>query len=129
MNDLFNYLIAYSSIFLLIFIAIYIAISIFLNKFNKLVYGTGTAMCWIPIFNIYLLGKLAINKLVGWVLVICIFLTGSYTITVNGVSTVHAILPEPFHSIVSKLYSIVVLVLFVYAIIKYTRLKNDNSSN
>ena len=110
-------------------IGIYIVQAIFLNKFNKLVNGKGTALAWIPICNIYLLGKLTINKLVGWILVICVFLTGSYTVTINGVETTHTILPDGISSIFSKLYSIVVLALFIYAIVKYSKLKNNSNTN
>ena len=42
----------------------------FLNKFNKLIYGKFTVMSLIPIFDIYLLGKLTINKVFGLILVI-----------------------------------------------------------
>lgn len=110
---------------LVLIIAFYVAIALFLNKFNKLVYGKGTPMCWIPICNTYLLGKLAVNKLVGWILVICIFLTGKYTITTNGVENVYTILPENISSTVSNIYNIVVFVLFIYAIFKYNKLKNS----
>ena len=114
---------------LIIVLGIYIAISIFLNKFNKLVYGKGTAMAWIPIFNTYLLGKLAINKIVGWILVICIFLTGTRTTTINGVETTHTILPESINSVVTILYNLATLSLLIYAIIKYNRLKKNGVKN
>lgn len=114
---------------LIIVLGIYIAISIFLNKFNKLVYGKGTAMAWIPVFNVYLLGKLTINKIVGWSLVICIFLTGTYTITFNGVEKVYTILPGSIKSIVSTLYNLAVLGLLIYAIVKYNRLKKNGVHN
>lgn len=110
---------------LLLILGVYIACSIFLNKFNKLVYEKGTPMCWIPIANIYLLGKLTVNKIVGWLLVICIFLTGKFTITFNGTETVYTILPEGISSIVSTIWGIAVLVLFIYAIIKYNKLKKQ----
>ena len=71
--ELFDLLAKFLLIGLAIVIAIYIATAIFLNKFNKLVYGKGTAKAWIPIANIYLLGKLTVNKFVGWILVACIF--------------------------------------------------------
>ena len=76
-----NFLAAFAAFGIFIFliiIGIYVAQAIFLNKFNKLVHGKGTALAWIPICNIYLLGKLTINKIVGWVLVACILITGTY---------------------------------------------------
>ena len=111
----------------LIIIGIYVAIAIFLNKFNKLVYGKGTALAWIPICNVYLLGKLAVNKIVGWVLVVCVFLSASYTTTVNDVTTVHTLLPEGISNVVSTIYSLATFVLLIYAIVKYNKLKKGNN--
>ncbi|MDD6271988.1 MAG: hypothetical protein PUA90_00505 [bacterium] len=82
-------------------------------------------MAWIPIFDVYLLGKLTINKFVGWILVICIFLTGTYTTTINGVETIHTILPESISCTISTIYNIAFLGLFIYAIVKYNRLKKE----
>lgn len=102
---------------------IYILVSIFLNKFNKLVYGRGTAMCFIPIVNIYLLGKLAVNKTVGWLLILGILLTAKYTITINDVETVYLLLPENVNSVVMKMLSCLVFVLLIYGIKKYFEIK------
>ena len=114
-------------IFLILLLVIYIAQAVFLNKFNKLVYGKGTAMAWIPIFNIYLLGKLTFNKLVGWILVICSFLTTKTTTTVNGVVTSEfTILPQNIIPIFQAVYSVIIIVLFIYAIIKYFKIKRTN---
>lgn len=111
-------------IFLILLLIIYIVQAVFLNKFNKLVYGKGTVMAWLPIFNVYLLGKLTFNKLIGWILVICSFLTTKVTTTINGVVTNSStILPENIIPIFQIIYSIVLIVLFIYAIIKYFKLK------
>ena len=110
---------------LIIVIAIYVVIAIFLNKFNKLVYGKGTAMAWIPIANIYLLGKLTVNKAVGWVLVICTFLTDEITTTINEVETTRTIIPGKLGSILSTITSLATSGLFIYAIVKYNKLKKD----
>lgn len=125
MESLLGAMAGFLIVILLVVLGVYIACSIFLNKFNKLVYGKGTPMCWIPIANIYLLGKLTVNKIVGWILVICVFLTAEYTTTINGVETVHNILPEGISSVVSTIYGIAVLVLFIYAIVKYNKLKKS----
>lgn len=110
-------------IFLIIVIVIYVAIAIFLNNFNKLVNGKGTALAWIPICNIYLLGKLTFNKMVGWILVACCFALSTVTVTVNGESTTHTLLPDSIAPTVSKLYNVVTLIILVMAVIKYNKLK------
>ena len=121
---------AFLGIFIfVIVIVIYILQAIFLNKFNKLVYGKGTALAWIPICNLYLLGKLTVNKLVGWILVILLFITGETTTTINGVTTTQSILPQGINSIISPIYSLAVLGLFIYAIVKYFQLKKSGVNN
>ena len=116
-------LVVFNLLIVAIVIGIYVAFAIFLNKFNKLIYGRNSAMAWLPIFNIYLLGKLTINKLTGWCLIIVLFLTSTYTITINGVENTYTILPENINNIVSTLYSLVVLGLIIYACVKYNKLK------
>ncbi len=112
----------------LICIITHIALAIFLNKLNKLTTGKGTALAWIPVCNIYLLGKLTFNKIVGWILVGVVFLTTTFSITINGVRTVHTILPEGLRSIVQTFYNIAIVGLLIYAIIKYIKLKKNNST-
>lgn len=125
--DLFVGLMAFGGaiiiVMLIVVIAIYVAQAIFLNKFNKLVYGKGTALAWIPICNVYLLGKLTFNKIIGWLLVACVFLTSTVSTTINGETTTKTLLPSNINTIISNVYSIAVFGLFIYAIVKYVNLK------
>ena len=128
MENILGALAGFVIILLILVVAIYVAQAIFLNKFNKLVNGKGTPMAWIPVANIYLLGKLTFNKIVGWVLVVCFFLTGSTTTTINGVETTHTFLPENISSVISSLNGFAIFGLFIYAIIKYNKLKKEKNS-
>jgi len=67
-------------------------------------------MAWLPVFNMYLLGKIAISKLFGWCLVLAIFLSSTYTTTINGVVSQGSILPDPFSKIASYVFALLVLV-------------------
>lgn len=83
-------------------IILYILEATLLSKLNKLMYGKETALAWIPIANIYLLGKLTVNETVGWALLILFVLSGR------------------FGSI-----AVLTFVIFdIYAFIKYIQLKN-----
>lgn len=106
-------------IILLVGLIIYILTSVFLNKMNKRMYGKGTALAWLPICKTYLLGKLTFGPLVGWLLIIVSALTG---ISIGGES----ILPENLNSIVSTLYGVIVIFLWIYAFIKNGKLKKGN---
>ena len=103
----------------IVLIIIYIILGIYLNKLNYILYGKKTPMAWIPIVNIYLLGKLTFNKIVGWILIGCMFLQSETTVTINGVSKTSSFLPENIKEPFSKVFSIVCVLLIIYSIIKY----------
>lgn len=107
-------------------IAIYIACSKFLSNLNKLIYGKGTILAWLPFTSIYLMGKLAFNNLVGWGLLVICILSSSYTVTVNGVETVQTIAPASIQGPLSKIYPLLNFGVFVYCIIKYNKLKKSS---
>ncbi|MDY3801017.1 MAG: hypothetical protein SOZ95_03160 [Bacilli bacterium] len=104
-------------------ITIYIVCSKFLSNFNKLKYGKGTILAWLPFTSIYLMGKLAFNNLVGWGLLVICILSSSYTVTVNGVETVQTIAPASIQGPLSKIFPLLNFGVFVYCIIKYNKLK------
>ena len=104
-------------------ITIYIVCSKFLSNFNKLKYGKGTILAWLPFTSIYLMGKLAFNELVGWGLLVICILSSSYTVTVNGVETVQTIAPVSIQGPLSKIFPLLNFGVFVYCIIKYNKLK------
>ena len=106
-------------------ITIYIVCSKFLSNFNKLKYGKGTILAWLPFTSIYLMGKLAFNELAGWGLLVICILSSSYTVTVNGVETVQTIAPASIQGPLSKIYPLLNFGVFVYCIVKYNKLKKS----
>lgn len=125
MNMFIEYSSTWAIVILILIFIIYVVQAIFLSKFNKLKKGYGTAMGWVPIANIYLLGKLTFSKIVGWILIGLIFSTATLTITINGVENKYKLFPDDINIIVSRLLALLILGLFIYAIIKYIRIKND----
>ena len=109
-------------------ITIYIVCSKFLSNFNKLKYGKGTILAWLPFTSIYLMGKLAFNELAGWGLLVICILSSSYTVTVNGVETVQTIAPASIQGPLSKIYPLLNLGILVYCIFKYNKLKKYSVS-
>lgn len=102
-------------------IAVYILIGLLLSKLNKLIYGKNTVMAWIPPFNVYLLGKLTVGKWLGWFLVLCDIFNSSLDKKIP-------IFPELLGNTIEEVYSLGVIVLFICAIIKYDRLKNNKKN-
>lgn len=108
---------------LLWMISFYFGIGILVNCFSSLLYGKKNYFGWLPFYQIYLLGKLAVNQLFGRILAIggvfyCLFI---FSINVNG------FLYNVILSVISfnyiSLYSIVIFVFYFYAIFKYRKLK------
>ena len=124
-GSMFQTLAIFLIFFLVIVIAVYIVVGIFLNKFNKLVYGKGTPMAFIPFANVYLLGKLTVNKVVGLLLVFVPILTATFTTNINGIENTYTLLPVDISSKVSIITNIVTFGLFIYAIFLYFKLKKD----
>ena len=93
---------------LLLAIVLYIAQALFLNKFNKYTRGKGTWQAWVPIANLYLLGDLTFNNIVGWILVILSFIK-----------------PESLNT----LYNFVIVGFYIYAIVKYIMLKREEQQS
>ncbi len=113
---------------LLVALVIYIIMGITLFKFNKLKFGKGTALAWIPICNIYLMGKLTINKLVGWILVVGMFATGTSTVTINGDATTYSFLPQSIAPAFNTLYGIFTFIIFIMMLVKYFSLKKEKKN-
>lgn len=62
---------------------LYILGSLGLMQITDKLGSKGAWMAWLPLFNVYLLGKLAFNKGIGWILVILTILSGDMKKTVN----------------------------------------------
>ena len=92
------------SIFLMIFL--YISFALLLSRLNKVMYGKGTILSWLPLIDIYLLGKLTVSNVLGFILVI-----------------LNALIALISNKIFTLLYGIVCLSLYIYAGIKYKKLK------
>lgn len=102
----------------------YVVMGIVLFKLNRIMYGNGTPLAWIPFCNIYLLGKLTFNKWVGWLLIVLGLISTSFQINIMGNNVISGTFLSPgIVLIISTVYSIIVLILFIYVIIKYLRLR------
>lgn len=118
---------------LILIIIMYVFMGVFLGKLNKLIYGKGTPMAWIPLLNTYLMGKLVVNKVFGIILVIIPFIisfipgadiSNTHTTVQNGVQTTVST-STSLNTILLLVYSLVCLVIFVLAVVKYFKLKKN----
>lgn len=102
-------------IFLIIVILIYVFSSILLSKLNKLMYGKGTAMAWIPFARIYLLGKLTFNETVGIILL--------------AVNVLTYMLALDYLEIFMELVGMAKIFFWIIALAKYSALNNLEITN
>ena len=132
MQDIQSLMLTMGVMFFVVIIVIYILWGLFLSSFNKLIEGHGTILGFIPICNLYLLGKLTFNSFMGLILVLASFVCSIITTQVNGVYVLEKYLPKAFLDQVVTYYSIVILAVFLIAILKYLSLrlapKDDNKS-
>lgn len=109
----------------LIGLAVYYFTAKFLNDFNIFVYGKTTIMAWVPISNVYLLGKLAVNEIVGWILVAFSFVA-SISVDVSKDGVYQFDIPRQENFIVVIIYYVILIGLYIYAYVKYSKLKKNN---
>ncbi len=132
MQDIQSMMLAMGVMFIVLLIIIYIIWGLFLNSFNKLVEGHGTILGFIPIANLYLLGKLTFNSSMGLILVLASFACSAVTTKVNGVYALEKFIPKEILDQILTYYSIVVLAVFLIGVLKYLSLrftpKEDNKS-
>lgn len=94
-----------------IVLVVYVFTAIGLMGIAKKQGKKGGWMAWVPVLDAYLLGKLAFeNKFMGWILVLLILLSSSFSTTINGVITSTSLLPQPLSSIVGLIYIVMLLV-------------------
>lgn len=109
-------------IFVLIFVFIvYIILGVVLTKLNKKIYGKSTILAWLPFFNVYLLGKLTIGRLMGFVLVLFSLLGTRYEFSNGGNTIIYVIIPDFLRPYYLAFTALIIISLFIYAIVKLNK--------
>lgn len=104
----------------LFMIVIYLLFCLLIFKLYKSQYGKNNYLSFIPIINIYVLGSLLFGKIIGFMLFCGIFL-----IILLNIFTVD----NYFVLIVSVIYMVILLIIFVYAIYTYINFKRNKTNN
>lgn len=98
---------------------LYVIFSSILSKANKTIYEEKNIFAWIPIFNLYLLGKIAINKIIGVILVLIEFLIGFLC----SIPYFQNVIPSYIIDILSLVFIFVIIILFFIVLAKYFKVK------
>ena len=99
-------------------------IGMYVDKMRFASHESRTNYGLLPFTNVYLLGKYALDSLVGIILFIALFFAVDFSITVFGVKYGYAILTDTVRHIVYVIYFIVVLCILFYTGSKYARITN-----
>ena len=89
------------------------------NKLNKTLYGRGSFFAFIPFLNMFTLGKVCADEIVGFVLMVMLILCFRLDITIGEVDKTFAIIPESTRSILFPYCLFLIGCLFIYSIIKF----------
>lgn len=112
--------------FLAICLLLYILFAVFLNNFHKVHCGQSALSAFLPILNVYILGKLAINKIYGWLLLLTLLFLGSeLIITEFGLLDINPIIPISMRKYVYIGYGIILLITYIFSVFKYDRIKSE----
>ena len=126
MQDVINYIknqsIMVIVIVILVLFVIHSIFAVFLNKLNNAKYGKTTPIAWLPGFNIYLLGKLAIHWLIGLLLLGGFFLGICTEYTIPKLESIHNLLPNEYILPYQIAYVVIIVILFIMAKIKLNRI-------
>ena len=98
---------------------LYVIFSSILSKVNKTIYERKNIFAWIPIFNLYLLGKIAVNKIIGVILVLIEFLIGF----LFSIPYFQNVIPSYIIDILSLVFIFVIIILFFIVLAKYFKVK------
>ncbi len=98
---------------------LYVIFSSILSKANKTIYEEKNIFAWIPIFNLYLLGKIAVNKIIGVILVLIEFLIGSLI----SIPYFQNMIPSYIMDIMCLVFIFVIIILFFIVLAKYFKIK------
>lgn len=126
MAELSGFLYFFIVMLLVIFVVCYAALAIFLNSFNKKLYGKSSIMAWIPFANVFLLGKLTFNKDAGYGLVALFVLSCTLTMRIDRMTIIIS-LPGVIQMVLGGVFAGAFVVTLIFGVRKYAKLDVKNT--
>lgn len=109
--------------FIILGLGLYVLIGMVLSKASEKKYGQTTPMAWFPVVNIYLIGKIASSKIMGWLLLIGLILTCEWSTIDGSIKRSIGFMPQPYRLIFN--YAILGVIVMLFLKIVYD-LMHDN---
>lgn len=99
--------------------------AIITNKLNKNLYGKSSIFAFLPFLNMFTLGKVCADEIVGLVIATMLILCFRLTIPINGVNKTYAIIPESTTKVLFPYCIFIIVCLYIYSIFKFIRSIKD----
>ena len=112
---------------LLLFV-VYSMVSVIINKLNNVIKGKTTVFAWIPFTNVYLIGKLVANKIIGILLVILLLYGVIISVDIPGLEVLQKFkLPSQYVVPYFALYSLMIFLLVVAGKSKFNKIIREGT--
>ena len=104
-------------------------IALYIDRLNQIKGNSSTNWGSIPCVNVYLLGELLFNKLVGAILFIGSVLSIDYHITFLDTKYGFDIIPYSLRLTLFIIVLIITIILLIFAVLEYRETTKNNNSN
>jgi hypothetical protein len=106
----------------LLLFGLYSMFAVFLNKVSNVKYGKPTILAWIPVLNIFLLGRLAIHWIVGILLVLALLFGVCVSFDISGLESIHNLLPSDYVIPYQIAFAVIIVIMAIIAKAKYNKI-------
>ena len=114
----------------LLLIVAYSMVSVLINKLNDAIHGKITVLAWVPVTNVYLLGKLVVNKIMGILLAVLLLYGIIIAIDIHGLEVLQALkLPASYVVPYLAIYALMIFLLVVVGKSKLNKIIREGTGN
>lgn len=128
LNYIKDHLVVTIIIAVLVGFIIYAMFAVLINKLYSSKYGKETKLSWIPILNIYLLGKLVIHSIFGIILVLGMLALILVSFNIPGLDSLKNIIPSQYVLPYQIGYGVIILLFLIIGKMKLNRIIRDGKS-
>ena len=107
---------------IIVAVILHAIIGMYIDKLKLLKGEPRTNWELVPFTNVYLLGKHTFNRVVGFILFVCLFFVVNWTITLFGQRFGFMIFNDSLRHILFTIYLIIIVIILICAMVKYNRL-------
>ena len=114
----------------LLLIVAYSMVSVLINKLNDVIHGKTTVFAWLPITNVYLLGKLVVNKIIGILLAVLLLYGIILVIDIPSLEVLQTLkLPASYVVPYFAIYALMIFLLVVVGKSKLNKIIREGTGN